>query len=183
MVSPDQIRRTPTLFGKNGLFTPLFSGIAGSIILYFRLLQSEATPIFVLAPLKVVPIALLIYLTLQLTKYGAFPKYAQRIGGGLLFSAAGDVFLEVEGVLGHKALFLSGLVSFLIGHVAYITAFSIGLRRSNLQPVALVSMAVYALTIFLYLRSHPPIHPPTHPQSLSVLHTSVLALVLLRTSR
>lgn len=154
MVSPGQVQRTPTLFGKNGLFSPWFAGIAGSVLGYFRLMHSEAASLYLLVPLKVTPILMLVTMAFQLIGHGASAKYTYRIGAGLAFSAAGDVFLEVEG--GRQAFFLSGLVSFLVGHLAYIGAFSIGLRRSDILPLAIGSMAAYALGMFLFLMPHLP---------------------------
>ena len=176
MVSPGEVRRTATLFGKNGLFAPWFAGIAGSIMLYFRMLHQPGAPAHValLAPLKAVPIVSLLLLALRLIEHGALAKYGQRIGCGLALSAVGDVLLEAEAAYGHEALFLGGgqprshpnpithphhpshpipgLVSFLCGHLAYIAAFSIGLGRADVRPIPALSFAAYAFGIVVYLR-------------------------------
>mgnify|MGYP001557623085 FL=1 len=70
-------------------------------------------------------------------------RYGRIVLAGLVFSWFGDMFLLGEG----DTLFLAGLASFLLAHVAYILAFSTyGLSDrwcfSALLPVAVVSMAV-----------------------------------------
>ena len=78
-------------------------------------------------------------------------RYGRIILAGLVFSWFGDMFLLGES----EGLFLAGLVSFLIAHIAYIFAFSTyGLSDrwcfSALLPVAVISMAVSIwLTPFL----------------------------------
>ncbi len=49
--------------------------------------------------------------------------YSCAVIGGLLFSMAGDVFLMLP-----SDQFIAGLVSFLIGHLFYIAAFSRGMK-------------------------------------------------------
>jgi uncharacterized membrane protein YhhN len=70
-------------------------------------------------------------------------RYGRIVLAGLVFSWFGDMFLLGEG----DTLFLAGLASFLVAHVAYILAFSTyGLSDrwcfSALLPVAVISMAV-----------------------------------------
>ena len=70
-------------------------------------------------------------------------RYGRIVLAGLVSSWFGDMFLLGEG----DTLFLAGLASFLLAHVAYILAFSTyGLSDrwcfSALLPVAVVSMAV-----------------------------------------
>ena len=65
-------------------------------------------------------------------------RFGQAILTGLGFSWLGDLFLAG----GTEMLFLAGLVAFLLGHVAYVVAFSIhGVARSTV----LVSLAGTAL--------------------------------------
>ncbi len=72
-------------------------------------------------------------------------RYGRVILAGLAFSWFGDMFL-----LGaSRELFLAGLVSFLLGHVTYIVAFSVhGLNYrwslSAIVPVTVLSMLVAA---------------------------------------
>lgn len=70
-------------------------------------------------------------------------RYGRIILVGLVFSWFGDMFLLGES----EGLFLAGLVSFLVAHIAYILAFSTyGLSDrwcfAALLPVAVISMAV-----------------------------------------
>ncbi len=70
-------------------------------------------------------------------------RYGRVILAGLLLSWFGDMFLLGSS----REFFLAGLVSFLLGHVAYIVAFSVhGLNHrwslSVIAPVAVLSMLV-----------------------------------------
>jgi uncharacterized membrane protein YhhN len=70
-------------------------------------------------------------------------RYGRIILAGLVFSWFGDMFLLGDS----EGLFLAGLVSFLVAHIAYILAFSTyGLSDrwcfAALLPVAVISMAV-----------------------------------------
>ena len=75
--------------------------------------------------------------------FGALESpYGIWVLAGLLLSAAGDVLLIPRGA---KAFFLAGLVSFLLGHVAYAGAFAlrgleIGTMAAAAVPVGAVSM-------------------------------------------
>jgi uncharacterized membrane protein YhhN len=52
---------------------------------------------------------------------GSDPAYSRLICTGLVFSLVGDVFLMLP-----KDRFVAGLVSFLVAHLLYIAAFSLG---------------------------------------------------------
>ncbi len=69
-------------------------------------------------------------------------RYGKIVFAGLLLGALGDVVL-----LGRaRQFFLGGLVSFLLGHVAYVVAFaSLGMSRVE----AMVAAAVMGLVLFL----------------------------------
>ncbi|MFF5997018.1 lysoplasmalogenase [Lysinibacillus sp. KU-BSD001] len=67
---------------------------------------------------KLIPMVLIIIFAL-LTRH-AERKYYTLIGIGLIFCAIGDYTLQ---------WFIVGLISFLIGHIFYITAFSSGKKR------------------------------------------------------
>jgi len=71
--------------------------------------------------------------------------YAYAVAGGLLFSMAGDIFLMLP-----SDCFIQGLVSFLIGHLFYISAFTYG-RRFKVSPWVLAAFACYGVVIFLVL--------------------------------
>lgn len=67
------------------------------------------------------PLATLLVLTLALSQSASTPAYRWAVVGGLVFSTAGDIFLMLP-----RDRFVAGLVSFLIAHLFYIFAFSIG---------------------------------------------------------
>lgn len=74
----------------------------------------------------------------------AEPRYRLAILVGLAFSLAGDIFLMLPG-----DRFVAGLASFLAAHIAYLTAFSLGVgfgsRSALLVPYAMVAIAVMAV--------------------------------------
>jgi uncharacterized membrane protein YhhN len=85
--------------------------------------------------------------------FGAFDSdYGRIVFVGLVLGAFGDVFL-----LGHaRGLFIAGLVSFLLGHVAYVVAFA---SRGVSLPAALgaaVAMAVLLFFIGRWVFPHAP---------------------------
>ena len=97
--------------------------------------------------LKVLPIAQALLLSLRPTARGrlkdvqsnskmASVRYAPLIATGLVFSGCGDICLELEGLangVAKEALFLGGLTSFLLGHLAYVRAFKCEAAEA-LQP-------------------------------------------------
>lgn len=79
---------------------------------------------------------------------------------GLVFSLAGDVFL-----LGPEKLFVGGLASFLIAHIAYVVGLLQGPRSLGWSVVGLVvvviAIAVVGRPIVAGARSHPVHGDPT----------------------
>lgn len=67
------------------------------------------------------PLATLLILALALGLTPARADYQWAIAAGLLFSTAGDVFLMLP-----RDRFVAGLASFLVAHLCYVWAFSIG---------------------------------------------------------
>ena len=67
------------------------------------------------------PLATLLILALALILTPARPEYQWAIAAGLLFSTAGDIFLMLP-----RDRFVAGLASFLVAHLCYVWAFSIG---------------------------------------------------------
>lgn len=67
------------------------------------------------------PLATLLVLALALSVPAAPPAYRWAVVAGLALSTAGDVFLMLP-----RDRFVAGLLSFLIAHLCYIYAFSIG---------------------------------------------------------
>lgn len=72
-------------------------------------------------------------------------RYGQIVFAGLILGAIGDVCLLGKG----KASFIAGLVSFLLGHVAYVVAFA-GLPMNG--GYAAVAAAVIAMIMVLIAR-------------------------------
>ncbi len=84
---------------------------------------------------------------------GAFgTPFGRFILAGLLLCLAGDLFL----ISRQRPLFMAGLVSFLLGHAVYTTAFL--LRGQALLPMlaAMLLLLPVGYTIFRWLRSHAP---------------------------
>ena len=78
--------------------------------------------------------------------------FGQFILAGLLLSFLGDIFL-----LGRaKELFLAGLVSFLLGHLAYVAAFIIHGIDFLYAAGGIVVVAVKGAAIFRWLKPHIP---------------------------
>ena len=83
---------------------------------------------------------------------GASP-YGLWIFAGLVLSFWGDVFLMADE---RPALFLAGLGSFLLGHVAYVVAFisfGVDLKLTALSGAALLPIAWF---VWRWLRPHVP---------------------------
>ena len=79
-------------------------------------------------------------------------RYGALILAGLVFSWFGDAFL----IGTSRHWFLLGLVSFLIAHIAYITAFiSLGLER-RWTLGALAPVVVIAVGVLFWLQPHVP---------------------------
>jgi uncharacterized membrane protein YhhN len=69
---------------------------------------------------------------------------------GLVFGAAGDVFLMVRG----PRFFLFGLVAFLIGHICYVVAFSRVLPAGEWTTVYAAGPLIAAVAIIAWLWRH-----------------------------
>ena len=85
---------------------------------------------------------------------GAFKWiYGKIVFAGLIFSWFGDMFLLGES----QELFLAGLASFLLGHVAYIVAFMI--RGINLKWSLSASLPILAMSLAVTLWLAPYVAP------------------------
>jgi uncharacterized membrane protein YhhN len=71
---------------------------------------------------------------------------------GLVFSWCGDMFL----VGSSRTAFLSGLVAFLLAHVAYVAAFVRHGYDRTWTIAAAVSVAIVAVMVFAWLQPHIP---------------------------
>jgi len=76
------------------------------------------------------------------------PFYRWAVVLGLLLSTAGDIFLMLP-----DDRFLQGLGSFLMGHLAYIAAFTVG-RNAFPRLLLLLPWVLYGLLIFSLLRAY-----------------------------
>lgn len=88
--------------------------------------------------------ASLLFIAAALVQPHSQATYAAWILGGLVFCLGGDVFLAIPG----KKTFLFGLVSFLVGHLLYVMAFSTLIDLgpwfwAGLPPVVGVSAFIY----------------------------------------
>lgn len=81
---------------------------------------------------------------------GPDSTYDWVLFAGLVLCFFGDVFL----ISPERRWFLTGLVSFLLGHVAYIVAFNGLALVTTLHPIALVAIVGAGVGLFLYFRPH-----------------------------
>lgn len=123
-------------------------------------LTAAAVPLYLLAvrrewaPGRVVtkPLASLGFIGAALAAGALNSLFGQFILAGLLLSFLGDVFL-----LGRvKKLFLAGLMSFLLGHMAYVAAFIIHGIDFLYTAGGIVVVAVMGAAIFRWLKPHIP---------------------------
>ncbi|MFQ5606066.1 MAG: lysoplasmalogenase [bacterium] len=91
--------------------------------------------------------------------------YRSLILLGLVFSLAGDIFLMLP-----SDRFVAGLRSFLMAHVCYLAAFSIGSRLSY-SYVSLLPLIIYGSVIFwmLFPRLDVPLRIPVAVYMLALL--------------
>ena len=81
---------------------------------------------------------------------GPSREYVIWVVVGLVFGAGGDVAL----MLPQKRAFLIGLISFLIGHVAYIVACAILLAPGRWLSVHALAVVAVAAAVLVYLWPH-----------------------------
>lgn len=79
-------------------------------------------------------------------------RYGQVILAGLLLSLCGDMFLTNAS----QQAFLLGLGSFLLAHVAYITAFTIKGLNYRWAAVAAIPVVLIAALVTIWLEPHLP---------------------------
>ena len=101
-------------------------------------------------------------ITISLMLYVAFNtqlkgRFAKRIFAGLLFGLFGDCFLMFVHL--DSNFFILGLISFLIGHVLYITAFYLdykwqtGIEKKS-SWLAIITFGIFGISFYLYLRPY-----------------------------
>ncbi len=98
------------------IFIVLLTLISAGIALYSYFAENKQL-YYIFKPVT----TLLIILLVMLNQQPITPFYKITILGGLIFSLAGDILLMLP-----RERFLLGLISFLIAHIFYITAFSRG---------------------------------------------------------
>jgi len=123
--------------------------IAGTIVCLTALLGATYGEQTVLAGIAKTA-ASTCFIMVAVTRGARLTWYGRLILGGLAFSWFGDVFLIFES----EALFLAGLVSFLLGHFAYVAAFA---ALGILMPRALQALGLLALIaagVLIWLLPH-----------------------------
>ena len=78
------------------------------------------------------------------------PFYYRFLLVGMIFCLGGDVFLALPG----KKMFLSGLVSFLLGHVFYAAALFSTAGFNQWTGIGLAISALAGAGVFLWLQPH-----------------------------
>jgi uncharacterized membrane protein YhhN len=80
---------------------------------------------------------------------GAFgSRFGRIVFVGLVFSWFGDLFLSYSG------MFLWGLISFLLGHVAYSAAFALHTRNARRSSLAMLVIVPMAVGVYAWLLPH-----------------------------
>lgn len=98
------------------------------------------------------PVATLGFIVASIGHGALESRYGQIVFLGLILGALGDVFLLGSG----RKAFIAGLVSFLLGHVAYVVAF--GTLDVDLRAAAAVALpvAIFMLGIARWVFPHAP---------------------------
>ncbi|MGD8343990.1 MAG: lysoplasmalogenase [Desulfobacterales bacterium] len=78
------------------------------------------------------------------------PTYFLFLLIGMLFCLGGDVFLALP----HSGMFLWGLVSFLVGHLFYVTAFGYAAGINRWTLTGLFVSLIASGGVYLWLRPH-----------------------------
>ncbi len=91
-----------------------------------------------------------LFVVLALLQPHPLPGYYQPVLYGLVLGLVGDVCLALPS----PAAFRAGLLAFLLGHLAYVWAFSRLVRPAHWINPGLVLLAVVGLAVFWWLRPH-----------------------------
>jgi uncharacterized membrane protein YhhN len=100
--------------------------------------------------LAVKSILSLLFIFAAVVQFHPIPLYYRFLLVGMIFCLGGDVFLALPG----KKMFLFGLVSFLLGHVFYTSAFfnTAGINQWSYAGLGISALA--GAVVFLWLRPH-----------------------------
>jgi len=129
----------------------ILTGIIG-VLLYFAGLTTDNYILRIVT--KPIPLLTLLFLIKPNTHYR---KY---IVTGLAFSLLGDILLELS-----PTMFIFGLSAFLMGHIAYIAAFT-G-RSHNMDIITLVLLIIVGSIIYSVL--YPGLHKLAFPVLLYII--------------
>jgi uncharacterized membrane protein YhhN len=142
---------------------PVLGVLVGAAVLFALAgdLQSVSWLVYVFKPLATFLLAAFAFVNCRPGK----SSYALFVAIGLLFSVAGDAAL-----IWPEKYFVSGLLAFLFAHLAYLAAFTRGVRFPARLPVFLLYLGMGAV-LFLYL--HPKL--PAALDSPVALYALVLA--------
>ena len=122
----------------------LFALFSGLVFIYGLYIDSTALRLLT----KGLPVIALIF-WLRSAPQGVYRRW---ISIGLLFSLGGDILLDIpEAQLANQFVF--GLGSFLIGHLAYVVAYTSDTRRA--APMALLIALACGGSMFWVLNSKP----------------------------
>lgn len=128
------------------------SAALASLYLYFILHRSEDEhPIFLIG-LKVAPIVFMLVSVLRAgtdKKTGKQSRYSSLMAVGFFFCGLGDISLALYRNTHDDKYFLSGIATFLIGHVFYIFAFLTDTSSFSLK--AGLPLWVFSATMYSYL--------------------------------
>lgn len=101
-----------------------------------------------------ITISLIAYLAFRTELKGRFSK---RIFGGLILGLIGDLFLMYEDI--DPYFFMLGLISFLLGHIFYSSAFFLDYKwqpsiEKKATRIALAVFGLFCVGFYLYLRPY-----------------------------
>ncbi|MGD2246995.1 MAG: lysoplasmalogenase [Candidatus Methanofastidiosia archaeon] len=115
-----------------------YVGVAAAIVFFIGLVVDNYSLRLIVKPVPVLCMALWVYL-------GERNRFGTLIAIGLVFSACGDIFLELN-----DSTFLAGVLAFLLCQILYISAF---LSRTRAPKVLYtVPFAVWGVIVFALLR-------------------------------
>jgi uncharacterized membrane protein YhhN len=98
------------------------------------------------------PLTTVLIIALAAVAEQASVTYQWLIVAGLVFSLAGDVFLMLPET--PRSYFVPGLIVFLIAHVFYIGAFSLGVHWSGGDALVLLPFVAFGIGTGAYLWRH-----------------------------